>query len=57
MEEKRNFKRNIIDQITTYTEGLPDDIIDPILDDISAAIDNIEIILINLRQNSATYKK
>lgn len=51
MEEKRNFKRTIIDQITTYTEGLPDDIIDPILDDISAAIDTIEVILINLRQN------
>ena len=57
MEEKRNFKRTIIDKITTYTEGLPDDIIDPILDDISAALDSIEVILINLRQNSATYKK
>lgn len=50
MEEMRNFKRKILEQITTYAEGLPDYIIDPLLDTIAASIDNIEVFILNNKE-------
>lgn len=49
-KERRSFKQIIIEKINIHYKNLPDDVIVPALDDIAAALDNIELILENTKK-------
>jgi len=55
-KERRSFKQIIIEKINIHYKNLPDDVIVPALDDIAAALDNIELILENTKKEAKMKK-
>ena len=52
----RSFKNIIIDKITNRTKNLPDYLVDPIIDNIAADLDNLEVIINNQKKDMKAQK-